>query len=186
MKFAIVHFVVALNLLGVNCNTSRADGGQVQSVQQQGNYQMTVFTSPVPLRAGLVDISVALQDSNTGDIVRDSQIEIGLCPPLQSVATIHAVATRDSATNKLLKAALIELTSAGIWKVAVRAETSDMNAPIETQFSMEIAPPSPAWISVWPWFAWPAIPIVLFWIHLRLVARRLRNRSKNTAPTQLN
>ena len=182
MKFAIVNLVVALNLLGVSCETSFADGGQVQSVQQQGHYQMTVFTSPVPLRAGFVDISVALQDSNTGDIVRDSQIEIRLCPPLQSVATIHAVATRESATNKLLKAAILELSSAGIWKVAVSAETKDMNAPIETKFSMEVAPPSPAWISVWPWFAWPAIPILLFWIHLRLVAGRLRDQATTTKP----
>jgi hypothetical protein len=177
MKLALIHIAALLCLLGVDRKPALADGGQVRSVCRQGRYQMTVFTSPTPLSAGLVDISVALQDSNTGDIVQDSQITLNISPAFDLTATIRAIATRESATNKLLKSALIELPSGGIWKVAVSAAANEMNAPIETQFTVDVAPPKPAWISVWPWFTWPVIPIALFGVHRRLVARQLSNRA---------
>ena len=42
---------------------ARADGGTVRLSERQGEYRITVFTAPVPFRAGLVDISVLVQDA---------------------------------------------------------------------------------------------------------------------------
>ena len=35
--------------------------------ERMGGYQVTVFTSPAPLRAGPVDVSVFVQDADTGE-----------------------------------------------------------------------------------------------------------------------
>ncbi len=39
------------------------DGGAVRFSGQQGDWRITVFTSPTPLRAGPVDVSVLVQDA---------------------------------------------------------------------------------------------------------------------------
>jgi len=36
----------------------------------------------------------------------------------------------------------------------------------------DAAPPLPAWLSVWPWFSWPAAVVLLFALHRWRVARR--------------
>lgn len=167
-----IQLVALLILLGMERDTARADGGQVRAVRRQDNYQMTVFTSPMQPRVGPVDISVALQDLNTGEIVRDSQIKIELTPRLPSNSAIHTLATDESATNKLLKSALVDLPTDGLWKVTVSVGATALGVPIEAEFEMEVTPSSPAWISVWPWFSWPVIPIALFGIHRNFVAKR--------------
>jgi hypothetical protein len=177
MKLASAQLAAPFLLVAI-CNSALADGGRVRSVERQGRYQMTVFTAPTPLRAGRADISVALQDSDTGEMLHDSKITIDLRPPEKSAAPIHALATNESATNKLLKAALIELPLDGVWRVAVSAASNELDGPIETQFEMEVAPPWPAWLSIWPWFTWPAIPIALFVVHRSLVARRSSSRAR--------
>ena len=35
------------------------------------------------------------------------------------------------------------------------------------------APPPPRWVELWPWFAWPAVPVVLFVLH-QVLARKGR------------
>ncbi len=45
---------------------ARADGGAVRLRQRSGGYQIAVFTEPTPLRAGPVDVSVLVQDAETG------------------------------------------------------------------------------------------------------------------------
>jgi hypothetical protein len=53
-------------LSGPCCAVALADGGRVVVVERQGDYRISVFTSPEPLRAGPIDISVLLQDAETG------------------------------------------------------------------------------------------------------------------------
>ena len=42
---------------------------------------------------------------------------------------------------------------------------------------MEAAPPLPRWLSVWPWFTWPIVAVLLFAIHRTLVTRRKTHRA---------
>jgi len=48
-----------------------ADGGTVRLSQQQGNYQIAVLTTPTPLRAGPIDISVLVQKAGTHELVSE-------------------------------------------------------------------------------------------------------------------
>ena len=54
----------------------RADGGTIRLSEQKGNYRITVFTAPTPLRAGPVDISVLVQEAATGEPAPGVQVTI--------------------------------------------------------------------------------------------------------------
>ena len=161
---------------GPCCAMLYADGGQIRVMQQCGDYRVTVFTSPTPLRAGAVDVSVLVQDAATGEIVPDATVTVELEHPNQSISPIRSTATVAAATNKLLQSALVDIPTPGLWNVSIECTLMRDQAPIEVAFAMEAAPPLPRWLSVWPWFTWPIIAIVLFAIHRTFVARRSQAR----------
>ena len=168
MLLTLVHILFA----GPQCAIACADGGQVRVMQQIGDYQLTVFTSPNPLRAGPVDVSVLVQDAATGQTVPNATITVELTPADPSRPAIRAAATTTAATNKLLRAALVDLPSDGRWNVCVETTTVADQAPFKISFAIEAAPPLPRWLSVWPWFSWPVLAVLIFAIHRTLVNQR--------------
>ena len=68
----------ALLILAAWCAPVDADGGLVRLSVTQGGYRITVFTSPTPLRAGPVDISVLVQDAVTGEGLPEAQVSVRL------------------------------------------------------------------------------------------------------------
>ena len=149
-------------------------------MQTLGPYQLTVFTSPNPLRAGPMDVSILVQDAETGQPVRDAKVTVELASPERSLPPLRAVATTAAATNKLLRAALFELPASGRWDVRVECRPPDNSKSLATGFTMEAAPPLPEWLTVWPWFCWPIVAVVLFVIHRVLVARRTLRRAPSS------
>lgn len=170
MRFAL-HILAIAVVLASTSRMAVADGGQVRSSESAGDYQVTVFTSPQPLRAGPVDVSVLIQHAKTGEVATDATATVELVSSDKSVAPLRAMATAEAATNKLLRSALLELPTAGEWNITV---TTDLPSGVSyaAQFAVEAAPPLPAWLTLWPWMAWPVVAIVLFVIHRRLVARQ--------------
>ena len=65
-RYVILPLLVVCLLCGGTNRSAHADGGQVRLTQRHGDMQITVFTSPSPLRAGPVDVSVCIQDAATG------------------------------------------------------------------------------------------------------------------------
>jgi hypothetical protein len=157
-------------LVGVHCPDALADGGRVVLVERHGDIEVSVFTSPNPLRAGPVDISVLLQDAKTDQPVADAQVSMNLTWRDSPGRRIHAIATSAAATNKLMLSALVELPEPGWWDVEVicRAE----HGAAHVQFALEAGRPLPPWLSVWPWFSWPFGAVILFGVHRLLVWRR--------------
>jgi hypothetical protein len=146
---------------------ARGDGGTVRLSERVGEYQVTVFTSPTPLRAGAVDVSVLVLDA-AGEPA-DVEVVVRLSRP---GTALRRRATTEAATNKLLRAAVFDLPDAGRWQVTVSVEGPRGRG--ERSFEVEAAGPLPRWAEVWPWFAWPAGPVVLFGLHQWL---RRRGRS---------
>lgn len=177
MQIVLQLLVVLMILAGPWCALACADGGQVRVMERRGDYQLTVFTSPNPLRAGSVDVSVLVQDAKTGLPMPDVTVAVELKSPDKSLPPIRAAATTDAATNKLLRAALVELPAPGRWDVRVECTTAHDQNPIEVFFAMDAGPPLPRWLSVWPWFTWPIAAVLLFAIHRMLVARRQTRRT---------
>lgn len=150
--------------------TAHADGGKVEFMDQVEDYRITVFTSPVPFRAGPVDISVFVQDATTGEPATDARITIIATALDGKPVSTQKEATTTAATNKLLKAANFELTHSGKWDIRVQIQAHRGTAQIRLE--LEAADPLPEWRSWWAWLSWPLIPIALFVVHQILTARR--------------
>jgi hypothetical protein len=149
-----------------------ADGGRLRVNRSFDGGQVAVFTSPEPLRAGVVDVSVWVQNTD-GRTITEADVHVRLAPRGADRVAIEATATREAATNKLFQAALVELPAAGIWDVTVTCEIG-AERPRAVEFPLEVSPPLPALRGVWPWFSWPAVAVALFAMHRGLVARSRR------------
>src|SRR6185503_19452201 len=78
-----------------------ADGGTVRLSRREGNYNITVLTSPTPLRAGPLDVSVLVQRAETNELVTDGQVTINATPQAHPGHAVSHLATTLEATNKL-------------------------------------------------------------------------------------
>jgi hypothetical protein len=157
-----------------------ADGGTVRLCQRVGNHQVAVFTSPTPLRAGPVDVSVLVQDPTTGECTPGAEVMLRLTAH-GSGLTLEYPATSAAATNKLFQAADFELPEAGVWEVEVSVKGPQ--GPVSARFQLEAGEALPRWLDLWPWYTWPALVVVLFGFH-QVLTRRTRRSSSNPAPTR--
>jgi hypothetical protein len=174
-----LHNVIAGCLLScLYASHASADMGRLVLSEQQGDSRISVFTSPDPLRAGPIDISVLLQHSETGQPIDDADVNLRIISG-DGRDTIHAVATQAAATNKLLRAAVLELPSPGSWEVEINYIT-DHKPARQVRFTMQVG----QWFAVWPWVSWPAAVVLLFGAHRWLVARRvsLGHRQAHATP----
>jgi hypothetical protein len=146
-------------LLAAGTSAARADGGALRASRQCGDYRVSVFTSPTPLRAGPVDVSVLVQDAATGEVQHDLPVEVQAVRGGRA-ATIRRPATSQAATNKLFHAAQFDLPASGRWDIAVTVD--DGRQTEQLRFTVEAADRAPPWQTLWPWFTWPALVIVLF------------------------
>jgi hypothetical protein len=153
-----------------------ADGGAVRLSREQGNYQIAVLTTPTPLRAGPIDISVLVQKAGTHELVSDGQVALKLTQRGRPGRSISQLATAQAATNKLFRAAHFELRESGWWDVDVSIDGPLGHADARTP--LQVAEPLPAWQAIWPWFGWPALVISLFGAgEIFMMARRRRPES---------
>ena len=140
--------------------------------EEKGGYRITVFTAPTPFRAGLVDISVLVQDASTLEPVPGVRVNVQAAPRGRPDESVGYPATAQAATNKLFNAAVFELPEAGWWDVQVSVEGT--RGPARLRFEVEAAERLPGWLALWPWIAWPCVVILVFSVHQRLVRRRYR------------
>jgi hypothetical protein len=147
-----------------------ADGGIVRLSEHKGDYRITVFTSPTPLRAGTVDVSVFIQVAVTGEPVSAGRILVRVAPRGRPHEAVSYPATKEAATNKLFQAAVFDLSEPGWWDVEVVVE--GLREPVELHFEMEAEDPIPRVWGLMPWIAWPALAILLFCVHQWLVRRK--------------
>lgn len=161
-------FLVIAVVMSV-CGYAHADGGTIRLREQVGQYLITAFTSPTPFRQGLVDISVLVQHAMTGECASGVVITIRMRQRGTS-QVVEQQATSAAATNKLLQAAIMELPAPGWWDVDINIQGE--HGTSEAHFSIEAGQPLPRWQSLWPWYSWPVLAIILFACHQRLVKRK--------------
>ncbi len=133
---AIVSILVLFS--GAGCGIAFADGGKLRVMQHHGDQQVTVFTSPNPLRAGPIDVSVLVQDAKTGQAVTDAAVIVELARPDDSIPPIRTAATTATATNKLLYAAQLELPSPGFWDVCVQCSIPPQTRTEDTSLRSDL------------------------------------------------
>jgi hypothetical protein len=171
MRFMITFFLVSSSILRPP-SSLRADGGTVRLSEQKGNYRITVFTAPTPLRAGPVDISVFVQEAATEEPVPEVRVTIKAVRRGSPRTAICHPATTAAATNKLYHAAIFNLPEPGWYSLEVSIDGALGKARVRLE--MEAAEPLPPWLVMWPWVGWPVVAILLFGVHQLLVRKRSR------------
>jgi hypothetical protein len=166
---ALVRLVLACCFLFFPASRLRADGGAVHLREQAGAYQVTVFTTPTPFRAGPVDVSVLVLEAASGEYLPGARVTVRLTAR-GTGAVLEYPATAAAATNKLFYAAVFQLPQPGWWDVEVAVEGP--HGPALLRFGVEADEPQPRWLELWPWFAWPALAVAFFGLHQVLVRRR--------------
>ena len=156
---------------------ARADGGAVRLRQRAGGYQIAVFTSPTPFRAGPVDVSVLVQDAATEECVPEAQVTVCL-KATEDGRALECPATTAAATNRLFHVAVFELPEPGRWEAEVAVEGPNGRALL--RFGIEAVAPAPRWLEFWPWFTWPALVVALFSLHQVLFPRHHPRRLSAT------
>ncbi|HEX3993003.1 MAG TPA: hypothetical protein VHX39_17670 [Acetobacteraceae bacterium] len=139
---------------------ARADSGTIRISQRHSKHQITVFTDPTPLRAGPVDVSVLVQDLETGIPDLTPAIDVCIQPRERSTNVVRYRATSAAASTKLFQAANFDLPRAGWWEITIDVYGSDQSARV--CFDVEAAEPLPPWQELWPWFCWPLFVVALF------------------------
>jgi hypothetical protein len=173
MRRMVVALMLAWLSTGAWIGEARGDGGTVRFSQRAGAYDIAVFTSPTPFRAGTVDISVLIQDLVKGQPVPQATVSVTAAPRGRAGGTMHIPATTEVATNKLLRAAIFELPDAGVWEVSVDVEGPA--GPAEVRFEVQAGERLPRWLVLWPWLSWPLLAVLLYGVHQYLVWRRSRH-----------
>jgi len=153
---------ITMLLVGLACmariSPAHADGGVAQFTKHAGPFVVTVFTTPSPLRAGPVDVSVMIQSSETGEPVLDCAALIQLYK--EGAASIQSAATHYAAQNKLFYAALLKVPESGLWQVDVSIKHAGDS--IDVAGVIIVAPSNPALLVYWRNLALQTLFIALF------------------------
>ncbi len=138
-----------------------ADGGAVQFRRQSGPLLITVFAAPSPLRAGIADLSVMVEEARNRQTVLDAEVGLRISRPGETDIVLPA--TRAQAVNKLLYAAYPALPSAGDWRLTVQVNLRGQ--PIEAEGMITVLPRQPAARKYWLYLALVPLGVVLFVIN---------------------
>jgi hypothetical protein len=143
-----------------------ADGGKVQVSQAPaGPFLVTVFTSPIPLRTGGIDVSVLLQDRTTKAPIQNARVTVTAEPVGHEGQTGTFPATRAQATNKLFLAAEFPIHTAGTWRFTVNARDDRGEGSVSFQANVSRAGLLDRGVWVWILIAIPVV--VVLWLLTR-------------------
>jgi hypothetical protein len=148
-----------------------ADGGRLRGYEEVGAFRVAIFTRPEPLTAGPADVSVLVQDRESGEALLDAEVTLELSGPNGLSAAEPA---GRHARNRLFYAARADL-SAGVWTVTARVRRNGAGA--ETRASFEVGDGPSAAFSPWPYVALPPLAVALFAAN-RGLRRRERARRR--------
>jgi hypothetical protein len=167
----LIHVGVAVGLiLGRSQIAALADGGTVRLSETKDAYRITALTSPNPLRAGPIDVSVIVQDAATGDVLPEVKVDLRLASREQPSIVRQFAARCGNAANKLYHSAVFDLPLPGWWNVEIGIDGPRGTA--HARFEVEAADRLPRWLSLWPWFSWPALVVALFAVQQAFAVNR--------------
>ena len=96
------------------------DGNVVRAQEISGPFRITILTEPDPLPAGLCDVSVLVQNRDTGDPILDAPVRLSIDAPSVPNDPPSAIpATIDTSNLKLLESGTINLPHQGDWNLRV-------------------------------------------------------------------
>lgn len=140
-----------------------------------GPFVVTVFSEPVPLRAGTADLSVMLENAADRSTILDAHVMLRLRKTESgNIVEVAAPASHEHATNKLLYAASVTLPSPGVWQITVDVRKNGDSASASSD--LHVLPAELPVKEHWPLFAVVPVMILLFVLNQWLKSRRNRAR----------
>lgn len=156
-----------------------ADGGAPLRSGPAGPVRVSVWVSPLPLRAGVSEWSVLVLDAE-GSAVPGMTVEIALrssSSPGAASAVVHAEPAGPSGTPYIAR---LRLPAAGIWQALLRVRGPAGGG--ELAFDLAAAPEASALAAHGRALALPAVALGLFAIHQWLRLRRRPTVPANAHP----
>ncbi|HWN99826.1 MAG TPA: hypothetical protein VNS63_11200 [Blastocatellia bacterium] len=149
---------------------ARADGGSVQFTKSAGQFVVTVFTTPSPLRAGPVDISLMIQSRENQQPVLDCLAQVQLSK--DGATSIRSEATPQAAQNKLFYAAQVNIPESGLWELEASVRRGDDSVKVAGPIT--VAPSNPVLLVYWRSLVLPPLFISLFALNQWLKRRSVK------------
>ena len=113
--------------------TTLANGGTIQLASEPvGEYLLTVFTSPNPIRVGVADVSILVQGPGE-EVVGEVRVWVRATPIGREGEEIGYEATHELATNKLYYAAHVDFPAEGRWLIRVDVEGEKGEGTVDFQ-----------------------------------------------------
>jgi len=153
-------------------SVAAADGGRLRAYGEAGEFRIAIFTRPEPLSAGPADVSILVQESESGEAVLDADVTLELSGP--GGVTTQLPAARH-ARNRLFYGAAVDLAP-GAWTVTARIRRGTADA--ESRASFEVGTSRIRAAEPWPYLAVPPLAVALFAAN-RGLRRRERKRRKH-------
>ena len=154
-----------------SAGAASADGGRLRSYGDAGDFRVAIFTRPEPLSAGAADVSVLVQDRESGQPVLDAEVTLELSGPGGFAAAVPA---GRHGRNRLFYGAAVQLAP-GAWSVTARIRRG--TAESEAYASFEVENARSGALAPWPYLALPPLAVALFAAN-RGLRRRERDRRK--------
>jgi len=117
---------------------------------------------------------VLVQDRASHEALLDAAVEVRLESLDGATAEVRVQLSRQAATNKLLQAATMRLAAPGRFRLLATVQRGDERA--EVVADVEVAPPLPALLALWPYLALPPVVVGIFLVH-----QWLRRRASGSA-----
>jgi cytochrome c oxidase assembly factor CtaG len=109
------------------------DGDVVRVQQISGPFRITVLTEPDPLPAGPCDVSVLVQDRDTGEAILDAPVSLFITSPKAAGDPPTLVpATVEASSLKLLESGTVTLPHAGAWNLRVSVRRGASQAEVQS------------------------------------------------------
>ena len=140
----------------------------MQFTKSTGPFSVTVFTTPSPLRAGRVDISLLIQSSDNQPPLLDCIAAVQLRK--EGEASMSSEATHEAAQNKVFYAAQMNIPQSGVWDLDVKITRGDESATVSG--AITVAPSNHVLFVYWRSLAIPPIFVSLFALNQWLKRRR--------------
>ncbi len=184
---AMTRVLLIFGLVFLLVRSVRADGGTIRFQGDAGTFRVTVFTLPPILAAGVVDLTVLVQDRTKLSPLLDANVTFDLIseagpvrrpaawlPPACAMNPPPSLtgipATLGHGENRLLYGAYVQIPYSGSWnlKISIRRDTE--NESVATL--LPVTSPAPPALTYWQLFILPPL-CVLGFIANRSARRRL-------------
>ena len=150
-------------------STVSADSGVVRASVIDGPWRITAFSEPTPLRVGLADLTVLVQNTDDDEPVLGATVSLMLQHENPEIPSILTEATHETATNQMLYSSLIDLPASGEWSIEAAVMHGEQVGRLA--FVAQVAEPLPMIYELWFWFLLPVLAILLIIINQWLQRR---------------